>query len=100
MTVVLRELWVFWVEGRRIERLAYLAGAGLALSGLVHLGVQAVLGGPWLGPVSWRKPVTFGLSFGLTVLSVTWVASFLRIPDRLRVSLLGGFLLASVMESR
>src|SRR5262249_42257813 len=50
------------------------------------------------GPVSWRKPTTFGLSFGLTVISVTWVASFLRMTERLRAALLGGFLLASVAE--
>ncbi|HEX4251436.1 MAG TPA: hypothetical protein VH008_26485, partial [Pseudonocardia sp.] len=53
---------------------------------------------PWDGPVSWRKPTTFGLSFGLTVLSVTWVASFLRIGERRRAALLGGLLLASVAE--
>jgi hypothetical protein len=98
MTEIVRELRVFWTDGRRIERVAYLLGAVLLLSGLAHLGVQAVVGGPWEGPVSWRKPTTFGLSFGLTVISVTWVASFLRLPERLRVALLGGFLLASVAE--
>ncbi|HEY0576563.1 MAG TPA: hypothetical protein VGD73_20870 [Pseudonocardia sp.] len=98
MTEILRELRVFWIDGRRIERVAYLVGAVLLLSGLAHLGVQAIAGGPWEGPVSWRKPTTFGLSFGLTVISVTWVASFLRMPERLRLALLGGFLLASVAE--
>ena len=98
MTEIVRELRLHWTDGRRIERVAYLLGAVLLLSGLAHLGVQAVVGGPWEGPVSWRKPTTFGLSFGLTVISVTWVASFLRLPERLRVALLGGFLLASVAE--
>jgi len=98
MTEIVRELRVFWTDGRRIERVAYLVGAVLLLSGLAHLGVQAILGGPWEGPVSWRKPTTFGLSFGLTVISVTWVASFLRLPERLRAAVLGGFLLASVAE--
>jgi hypothetical protein len=64
-------------------------GAILLLSGLAHRGVQAVAGGPWDGPVSWRKPTTFGLSFGLTVISVTWVTSFLRLSDRRRNALLG-----------
>jgi hypothetical protein len=98
MTEILRELRVFWTAGRPVEQLAYLVGAVLVLSGLAHLGVQAVAGGPWEGPVSWRKPTTFGLSFGLTVLSVTWVTSFLRLPDRRRAVLLGTFLLASVVE--
>lgn len=98
MGTIVRELRSFWVNGRAIERLSYLVGVLLLASGLVHLGVQAVLGGPWEGPVSWRKPTTFGLSFGLTVLSVTWVASFLRMPERVRAALLGGFLVASVAE--
>jgi hypothetical protein len=97
-TDVLRDLRLHWTDGRPVERLAYVVGAMLLLSGLAHLGVQAVLGGPWDGPVSWRKPTTFGLSFGLTVLSVTWVASFLRMRERLRAVLLGGLLLASVPE--
>lgn len=98
MTEIVRELRVFWTDGRPVERLAYLVGAVLLLSGLAHLGVQTVAGGPWDGPVSWRKPTTFGLSFGLTVISVTWVASFIRLPDRRRTALLGAFLGASVVE--
>jgi hypothetical protein len=61
---VLAALWSFWTEGRRIERVCYLIGAALIASGLSHLAVFAVDGGPWEGPVSWRKPTTFGLSFG------------------------------------
>ena len=34
-------------------------------SGFFHLGVYALDGGPWEGPVSWRKPVVFSLSFGI-----------------------------------
>ncbi|GLZ42974.1 hypothetical protein Acsp05_65980 [Actinokineospora sp. NBRC 105648] len=53
-------------------------GTVLLASGLVH-GVIALLdGGPWLGPVSWRKPVVFGLSFGLLAWSVVWVLRNLR----------------------
>jgi hypothetical protein len=98
MTEIARELRTSWTEGRPVERVAYALAALFLLSGLAHLGIQAAVGGPWDGPVSWRKPTTFGLSFGLTVLSVTWVASFLRIGDRLRAGLLGGFLVASTAE--
>lgn len=45
----------------------------LVASGLVHLAVWAVLGGPWEGPVTWRKPILFGISGGLTALSLGWV---------------------------
>jgi hypothetical protein len=77
-----------WAQTRVIERVCYTIAAVLALSGLFHLGVFAVRGGPWEGPVSWRKPTTFGLSFGLTLVAVTWVSSYLRIGPRLRTLLL------------
>lgn len=52
-------------------------GLALMLSGLLHVGVQLWLGGPLTGPVSWRKPITFGLSGGLTTFSLAWVVSAL-----------------------
>lgn len=63
------------------QRLVYLAGALLVLSGLVHLGVLAVDGGGWDGPLSWRKPILFGVSFGLSTLAAGWVLGLLP-PSR------------------
>ncbi|RPE40142.1 hypothetical protein EDD90_3172 [Streptomyces sp. Ag109_O5-1] len=83
---------------RPAERLCHATGALLVLSGLAHLVVFAVDGGPWYGPVSWRKPVTFGLSFGLTLIAVTWVTSYLRIGERLRTVLLLVFAADCVVE--
>ncbi len=53
-------------------------GAVMVASGLAHLPVWALLGGPWEGPVTWRKPILFGISGGLTSLSLGWVWSMLR----------------------
>lgn len=83
---------------RPAERLCLATGALLALSGLVHLVVFAVDGGPWDGPVSWRKPVTFGLSFGATLIAITWVTSYLRVGARLRTVLLVVFAADCVVE--
>ncbi|MFJ6570526.1 hypothetical protein ACIQNU_24240 [Streptomyces sp. NPDC091292] len=83
---------------RSAERLCYAVGAVLVLSGLAHLVVFAVDGGPWEGPVSWRKPVTFGLSFGLTLMAITWVTSYLRIGSRVRNVLLVVFAADCVLE--
>ncbi|HWC84313.1 MAG TPA: hypothetical protein VG756_30525 [Pseudonocardiaceae bacterium] len=83
---------------RRIDRWCYGLGALLFASGLFHLGVQLVLGGPWDGPVSWRKPFDFGLAFGLTLATVTWVTGYLTIGERTRARLLGVFALACVLE--
>ncbi|MFG2606971.1 hypothetical protein ACGFT2_26035 [Streptomyces sp. NPDC048514] len=73
---------------RAVDRLCHATGLFLVLSGLAHLVVFAVDGGPWDGPVSWRKPVTFGLSFGVTLIAITWVTSYLRTDARLRSALL------------
>ncbi|MEU6477874.1 hypothetical protein ABZ858_13430 [Streptomyces sp. NPDC047017] len=73
---------------RTVERLCHTIRLLLVLSGLAHLVVFAVDGGPWDGPVSWRKPVTFGLSFGATLIALTWVTSYLRTGRRARAALL------------
>jgi hypothetical protein len=50
-----------------IERAAYWTGGLLILSGVLHFAVLLTGGGTWEGPLSLRKPATFGLSFGLTL---------------------------------
>jgi hypothetical protein len=83
---------------RAVERACCLIGLVLLLSGLVHLAVLVGSGGTWAGPLSWRKPTTFGLSFGLTLISIAWVASYLPLADRTRRLLLGTFAAACVTE--
>ncbi|MFZ3597393.1 hypothetical protein [Streptomyces sp. BH104] len=83
---------------RPAERLCHAIGAALVASGLVHLVVLGVDGGPWNGPVSWRKPITFGLSFGLTLMAVTWVTSYLKVGARLRATVLLVFAADCVLE--
>lgn len=75
----------------------YGAGVLLILSGLFHVGVYAVLGGEWEGPVSWRKPILFGISTGATVVSMGWIYGKLqsRIYDRLVTP---AFAIAMVIE--
>jgi len=65
-----------WWTDRRAWPLAVL-GAVMLASGIAHLPVWAVLGGPWEGAVSWRKPILFGISGGLTAISLGWVWSML-----------------------
>ncbi|WP_228559429.1 hypothetical protein, partial [Catenulispora pinisilvae] len=80
-----------WTQGRRIERTCYVLGLVLIASGTFHFAMFFIRGGPWEGPVSWRKPTTFGLSFGLTLIAVAWVASYLKLTERTRVLALGVF---------
>jgi hypothetical protein len=64
----------------------------------LHGGVYLVDGGSWEGPVSWRKPIVFGLSFGITLVTLTWLLSFLRPRRWLGWLVLGVFAFASVGE--
>jgi uncharacterized integral membrane protein len=89
----------FWHRGRAVERIGYLVGAVLLASGLIHFTLLAIGGGSWAGPLSLRKPTTFGLSFGLTLITVTWVTSFLRLRDRARKTILGVFTAACALET-
>jgi hypothetical protein len=89
----------FWSRGQRSERVAYVVGALLTVSGLTHLAILLISGGSWVGPLSLRKPTTFGLSFGLMLATVTWVASFLPLMKRARSILLGMFTAACFIET-
>ena len=77
---------------------ALLIGGGLLASGLVHLGWWGISGQPWEGPLSLRKPALFGISGGLTILSLVWVVSRLspRPGDRWFVNGLSTLLLLEV----
>lgn len=88
-----------WSAGRRVERIGYTIGALLLASGLIHLALLLIDGGSWEGPRSLRKAVTFGLSFGLTTLTIIWVSTFLRLSERVRVWLLSVFTAACVLET-
>jgi len=96
---IVASLWSFWSLGRPVERAGYIVAALLLASGLVHFAILAISGGSWQGPLSLRKPTTFGLSFGLTLITIVWVASFLRLGDRARRLLLGAFAAACAVET-
>ena len=68
----------WWREPR--ARQLVIVGLVLVASGLAHAAVWAIRGGPWEGPVTWRKPILFGISGGLTSLSTAWV--WAHLPPR------------------
>ena len=84
---------------KTVERATYMVGALLIVSGITHLAILLISGGSWEGPLSLRKPTTFGLSFGLTLVNVTLIVSFLSVRDRTRSLLLGIFAAACVLET-
>ena len=82
-----------------IGRAAYAIGGLLIASGLIHASILLISGGSWEGPLSLRKAATFGLSFGLTLINVTYIASFVTLGTRSRNLLLGTFSAACVLET-
>jgi hypothetical protein len=88
----------YWRQARPWQRLGYLVGAALILTGLGHLVAWLLVGGAWAGPITFRKPTTFGISFGLTTITLAWVAGQLRISDRVGWLLLVPLALADTGE--
>ncbi|MDX3641985.1 hypothetical protein [Streptomyces sp. MB09-02B] len=81
--------------GLAVRRRVPLAGYAVGTAGLVveALWVVAVIDWqPWWGPVSWRKPVAFGVSFGLLVWSVVWITR--QLPARWWVWVPAGLIVA------
>ncbi|WP_167138204.1 hypothetical protein [Diaminobutyricimonas sp. TR449] len=78
-----------------------LLGAGLLLlvSALVHAVVFLASGTPWEGPVSWRKPILFGFSFGITAVTIALFAGAIRMRPWLAWAMLGTLAVTSVAET-
>lgn len=74
-----------WKERKPAQTPMYVAGSILILSGLFHVLVFLISGGSWEGPISWRKPILFGITGGLTTVSVAWVIGYLAQRKSLRV---------------
>ena len=88
----------YWRQARPWQRLGSLVGGALNLVRLAHLHAWLCVGGAWAGPVSFRKPTTFGISFGLTTVTMAWVAGQLRISDRTGWLLMVPLVLADTSE--
>ncbi|MFE3452560.1 hypothetical protein ACFXJ8_26920 [Nonomuraea sp. NPDC059194] len=81
------------------QRLGYGVAMLLLASSAFHLVVYAVDGGGWGGPVSWRKPILFGFSFGVTLLSLVWIAGRSGLGERQERWLVGTLTVASLVET-
>jgi hypothetical protein len=84
MTAMLEDLRATWREAPSYQRLLVLASAALIGAGLGHGFVWLAQGAPSLtGPVTWRKPIEFGVSLGLSGVFLGWVMRWL--PHRPRL---------------
>jgi hypothetical protein len=74
MLAVLRS---YWTQAQSYQKFLYAIGAWLIAGAICHTGVMIVTGGSLEGDISWRKPILFGESFGLTAISIAWIMTFL-----------------------
>ena len=88
----------YWRDARPSQRFAYVVGGALVVVGLAHLVAWLVVGGAWAGPVPFRKPTTFGISFGLTTITLAWVTGQQQVSDRTGWLLLGPLATADTCE--
>jgi hypothetical protein len=80
------------------QKFAYTCAGLLLASGVFHGIVFLIDGGSWEGPVSWRKPIVFGLSFGITLLTVSWIVGLMRMRRTTGWVVLGILAVSSVLE--
>ena len=73
MSEILRQVWLAVRPITAQQRFLWWCGTLMLASGAVHAVVAVVDGAPWWGAVSWRKPVVFGMSFGILAWSAVWV---------------------------
>src|SRR5690625_552199 len=81
------------------QRFLLVCGMLLVVSGIFHGIVLFATGGSLEGPLSWRKPTVFGLSFGIMAVTIAFVASTLRLGRGASWFLLGSLGVASVAET-
>jgi hypothetical protein len=73
MREILRQVWSAVRPVNPQQSFLWWCGTLMLASGLLHTVVAVVDWEPWWGAVSWRKPVVFGMSFGVLCWSAVWV---------------------------
>ena len=91
-------LRAYWRGIEPYQRLLHTIGIILIGSGIFHTGVFLVDGGGLSGPVSWRKPITFGFSIGIAALSISWLTTYLQHNQRKGRLLLRTLAIGGAME--
>ena len=89
----------YWRVAEAYQRFLYRLSSLFLVSAALHAVVFVLDDRPWEGPLSWRKPLLFSLSFALVCASLAWVMTFLPRRRRAGWFLLGSFGFASFGET-
>lgn len=88
----------WWSGQEESHRLLYRVGILLIASGALHGIVFLMKGGPLTGPVSWRKPMLFGFSIGITALALAYVAPALELSRKANARMMKTLAFAGILE--
>lgn len=88
----------YWEETDGYQKILYTTGFLLLASAIFHSVVLIISGGSLEGDVSFRKAITFGEAFGLTVCSLAWFLTFLPKKRALWWMLCGIYAIATFLE--
>jgi hypothetical protein len=80
------------------ERVLLRVAAAFAAVGVAHVIPFLIEGGAWDGAVSWRKPILFGVSFGIVTWWLAWVLGTLSWSQRVKALWAGVYTVAAVVE--
>ena len=58
-----------------LNPILFYAGILLVLLGVFHIFVQLALPREWESVIGWRKPILFGISTGITLVSLAWITA-------------------------
>lgn len=83
---------------RRTSRFLSRVALWLTASAFAHMVAGIVVGDDWSGAVSFRKPVTFGVSFALLLWACGWVLDRLPEPRRLTGAVAWALAVSAVVE--
>lgn len=78
------------------NKILLFAGIFLILLGIIHVPIQFLNPRDWESPIGWRKPILFGISTGITLVSLAWVVSQTLEKQRLIAWLLSSLAVVEV----
>lgn len=88
-----------WANLPPYQKIAYVCGFLVMLTGLAHLVAFPFIDeAQWSGPAGFRKTIVFGLSAGLTLVSMGWLLRFFDPKPRLHTIMMSAMSLALVIE--
>ncbi|NEQ67522.1 MAG: hypothetical protein F6K21_18840 [Symploca sp. SIO2D2] len=88
-----------WTRSPLSRKTAYVVGSFIVLTGIVHLiAFPFIQDAVWSGPAGFRKPIVFGISAGLTVITMAWLLRYFHPQPRLHALMMYSMSVTLIIE--